>query len=269
MAYEGRTALITGASSGIGAAFARELAGRGMDLVLVARSRERLDSLAQELVGAHLRRVEVVPADLSQRGAAERIATEVAQLGLNVDFLVNNAGFGTYGRFETLSPERDRDEIMVNVLAPVSLAHAFIPSMLQRGGGYVINVGSTAAFQPLAWEAVYGASKAFVLSFSEALWAEYRGRGIHVLALCPGRTATPFFDAVGTTEGAVGVARRPEQVVATGLRALEQGRSHAVDGAANQLMALAPRFLPRTWYALIVCWLLRPGRGSLPFDRRA
>ena len=172
--YAGKTALITGASSGIGEAFARILAGCGMNLILVARSAEKLRALAQELSGQHGIRAEVVPADLCGEGAVQEVYQRTQALGVPVDLLVNNAGVGTYGGFDTLTLEREHEEIMLNVTALVDLTHAFLPAMAERKDGGVINVASIAAFQPLPYQAVYGASKAFVLSFSLALWAEYR-----------------------------------------------------------------------------------------------
>jgi len=260
--YKGKTALVTGASSGIGEAFARELAARGMDLVLVARSEDKLRTLAAELARGHGIRADVVAADLGREGAAERLHEEVKGRGMRVDMLVNNAGFGTHGPFETLSPDRDHAEVMLNVTAVVDLSHAFLPAMAERGDGAVINVGSTAGFQPLPYMAVYGATKAFVLSFSEALWAEYRGRGMRVLALCPGATETPFFGVVGAEEASVGRRRTPQQVVATGLRALERGRGSAIDGAFNYWLAQTPRLAPRGLTALIGKRLMRPRRES-------
>ncbi len=261
--YKGKTALVTGASSGIGEAFARELAARGMDLVLVARSEDKLRALAAELARGHGIRADVIAADLGREGAAERLYDEVGALGMRVDMLLNNAGFGTHGPFETLSPDRDHAEVMLNVSAVVDLSHAFLPAMVERGDGAVINVGSTAGFQPLPYMAVYGATKAFVLSFSEALWAEYRGRGVRVLALCPGATETPFFGVVGAEEASVGRRRAPQQVVATGLRALERGHGSAIDGAFNYWLAQTPRLAPRGLTALISKRLMRP-RRELP-----
>jgi len=267
--YKGKTALVTGASSGIGEAFARELAARGMDLVLVARSEDKLRALAAELARGHGIRADVIASDLGREGAAVRLYHEVEGLGMRVDMLLNNAGFGAYGPFETLSPDRDHAEVMLNVTAVVDLTHAFLPAMAERGDGAVINVGSTAGFQPLPYMAVYGATKAFVLSFSEALWAEYRGRGVRVLALCPGATETPFFGVVGAEEASVGRRRTPQQVVATGLRALERGRGSAIDGAFNYWLAQTPRLTPRGLTALIGKRLMRPRRelpvASAPF----
>jgi len=256
--YKGKTALITGASSGIGAEFARALAGRGMNVVLVARSEGRLTALAESLHARHGVRAEVVAADLSRAGAAAALHAETEKRSRQIDMLVNNAGFGTYGPFETLDAGRDHEEVALNVAAVVDLCHAYLPAMAQRGEGAVLNVASTAGFQPTPYMAVYGATKAFVLSFSEALWAEYRGRGVRVSALCPGPTTTPFFDVIGSEEGTVGVRRTAAQAVATGLRAVEAGRPSAVDGLANTLLAQGPRFTPRAVMALLSRQTLRP-----------
>jgi len=191
--YAGKTALITGASSGIGEAFAQILAARGMNLVLVARSAEKLRALAQALSEQHGIRADVVPADLCREGAVQEVYRRTQTLGVAVDLLVNNAGFGTYGGFDTLAQEREHGEIMLNVTALVDLTHAFVPAMVERKAGGVINVASMAAFQPMPYQAVYGSAKAFVLSFSLALWAEYRKRGVRVVALCPEGRPRPIF----------------------------------------------------------------------------
>src|SRR5579883_589429 len=242
--YQGKTALITGASSGIGSTFAYALAERKMNVVLVARSEERLRALATELEQKHGIVATVIAADLGQEYAARSLQQEVERRGIVVDLLVNNAGFANNGFFESITLERDHQQVMVDVATVVDMAHAFIPAMLKRGEGAVINVASTAAFQPLPYMAVYGASKAFVLSFSQALSEEYRARGLRVLALCPGPTDTPFFDIAGES-ASFGRKRRPEQVVVTGLRALERGRSVVVDGFTNALLAQLARFSPR------------------------
>jgi short-subunit dehydrogenase len=255
--YDRKTAVITGASSGIGEAFARELARRGMHLVLVARSSERLHAVAAELLEDHVSNYDVIAEDLTLEGAASRIQSQVEERGLQVHLLINNAGFGTHGRFEILDPERDHQQVMLDVATVVDLAHAVVPGMVARGAGAIVNVASTAAFQPLPYMPVYSASKAFVLSFSEALAGELRGRGVRVLALCPGATETAFFDVAG--QGiSVGGRRTPEQVVSTGLRALEMGQTVVVDGTINALVAQAPPFLPRGLVTWIAGQALRP-----------
>jgi uncharacterized protein len=246
--YQGRTALITGASSGIGRAFAGTLAERGMSVILVARKLEALQFLAGEITEQHGVRAEYIAADLSQPSAVARVANEVSQRGLSVDLLINNAGFLTHGHFEKISPTREHDEIAVNISAMVDLTHAFLPGMLDRREGGVINVASIAGFQPIPFMAVYAASKAFVISFSVALWEECRDRNVRVVTLCPGTTDTPFFDTAGAPEAALGKKRSAQQVVRTALRGLEQGRSLVVDGKVNGLLSHGPRFIPR-WLA--------------------
>ena len=255
--YQGKTALITGASSGIGYACAHALATRRMNVILIARSEARLQALANELSQQYSIRAEFIALDLSQENAALSLQQEVERRGLVVDMLINNAGFATNGFFESISLERDHQQVMVDVATVVDMAHAFVPSMVARGEGAIINTASTAAFQPLPHMAVYGASKAFVLSFSQALSEEYRGRGLRVLALCPGATETPFFDVAGDA-ASVGKRRTAEQVVATGLRALEQGSSVVVDGWSNALVAFLPRLLPRWLVARIAGQSVRP-----------
>ncbi|MEV7010480.1 SDR family oxidoreductase [Streptosporangium sp. NPDC051022] len=246
------TALVTGASSGIGLEFARQLAARGHALVLVARSVGRMESLAGELREAYGVRVEVVGQDLAAPDAASRVAGEVAARGMTVDLLVNNAGFGTAGRFEEIPAERERDELMVNVVSLVGLTHAFVPGMIARGGGAVVNVGSVAGFHISPYFATYAASKTFVLNFSLALWSEFRGRGVKVLAVTPGPVETAFFDVIGTREAAIGARMNtPERMVRSALRALDRDRGYVVPGAGNFGMAhLMPR-RPRKLIALI------------------
>lgn len=260
--YTGKTALITGASSGIGEVFARALAGRGMNLLLVARSEDKLNALAGELGRQHGIRAEVIAADLSDTTSPEHIYAETQKRGLNVDLLVNNAGFATHGAFEATSGERQHEEIMVNVTALVDLTHLFLSAMLARGDGGVINVASTAGFLPLPYMAVYGATKAFVLSFSEALWGEYQHRGVRVLALCPGATDTAFFEVVGTNQASVGRRASPQAVVEAGLRAFEQGRLNTIPGAMNVVTANLPRILPRRSIVGIIANMYRPKKAA-------
>jgi short-subunit dehydrogenase len=238
-------ALITGASAGIGVEFARRLAARGYDLVLVARRRDRLDALAREIVAAHPRvRVDVIAQDLLEPSAIERIATELAAANVAVDLLVNNAGFGAHGAFAQSDPASGANQIALNVAALVALSRAFVSGMVARGRGGIINVASTAAFQPLPQMAVYGATKAFVLSFSEALHEEVRRSGVRVLALCPGATDTEFFGIAGES-AAVGTKRDVRDVVETGLRAFASKRAVAIDGLLNAALATGVRFMPR------------------------
>lgn len=254
-AYRDQWALVTGASSGIGEAFARALAARGMHLLLTARRRERLQALADELAARHGVETRALPADLAAAAGVEALIADVGAAQVPVHLLVNNAGFGSYGRFETLPPEREQAQVQVNCASLVRLAHAFLPAMQQRGAGAVVNLASTAAFQPTPGMAVYGATKAFVLHFSEALWAENRARGVRVLALCPGGTRTEFFAALNdpSMQHHLPQARMmsAERVVAQALRALERGRSYKVNGALNYLGAVSTRLGPRALVARV------------------
>ncbi len=257
--YTGKTALITGASSGIGAAFATRLAAAGTHLILVARSEEKLRALASQLASLHAIRAEVIVADLSRIGAAHTVFEETQQRGLTVDILINNAGFGTYGQFETLDAEREQQEILLNVATLVDLTHHFLPVMVARRQGAIINVASRAAFQPCPYMAVYGASKAFVLSFSEALWGEYRTKGVRVLAVCPGETATEFFHVVGNGyDTPLGNVETPEKVVRVALRALGQGRPSVISGRQNALTANLSRFVPRGLVVRMMAQVSKP-----------
>jgi uncharacterized protein len=246
-----KTALITGASSGIGAVFAEALASAGSDVVLVARSTDKLQALAAQLVERHARQVHVIPLDLAQAGAGATLSAAVAALGLKVDLLINNAGFGTTGPFEEQDAAREAEEVRLNAGAVVELAHAFLPGMLARGRGGIINVASVAAFQPMPYFAVYAATKAFVYAFSDALWAECRGRGVHVMAVCPGPVDTPFFENVGSqhrlreTVPKAAMAT-PEFVVRCALEGLHARRRLVIPGGLNKTSAALTALLPRS-----------------------
>ena len=252
-------AVVTGASSGLGALFAEKLAQRGLPVVLAGRDEARLAEVRQRVQRlAPGIEVELVVGDLGARGGVEALVGVLD--GRVIDVLVNNAGFGTYGRLEEVDPERDRDLIAVNVDALVRLTHAVLPAMLARGRGRILNVASTIAFQPAPYQATYGASKAFVLSFSQALWAETRGTGVTVTALAPGPTRTGFVDALDAdvSQTIYGRLAAPEPVVAAGLRALDRGRPVVVPGLRNRLMATASRLSPGWVGALISGRMLRP-----------
>lgn len=262
------TALVTGASSGIGAAFAEAYARRGARLVLAGPTEAKLKPVADDLRARYRVEVHVVVVDLAVEQGPDRLAAAVAELGLDVDVLVNNAGFGTRGPYHELSAERDHREVMLNVVAVERLAHLFAPGMVARGGGTIINVASTSAFQAVPYMAVYGATKAFVLSFSIGLWAEYRGRGLRVLALCPGPTDTGFFDVVGARMSAGGRLRTTDEVVATAFRALDRGQAYVIDGRLNYLTSNASRILPRGAVARVTALVLRPRRSGRWFRAR-
>jgi uncharacterized protein len=258
--YSGRTALITGASSGIGESFGQELAARGMNVILVARSEDKLRLLAQELSQKYKIQVEVIAADLSQERGVILVQEAVRQNGLAVDLLINNAGSINYAPFEQIEPVKDHQQVMLNVAATVDLTHAFVPQMLARQTGAIINVASTSAFYPTPYMAVYAATKAFVLSFSEALWVEYRDRGLRILALCPGPTKTSL---LATSLIKPEQAALPRQVVLAGLRALEQGRSYFIPGVKNNLQSrLLPRVMPRPLVARLIGKITRSGLNT-------
>lgn len=242
-----RTALVTGASSGIGAALATALAARGANVVLVARREDRLIHLAERLQSDFGVTAHVISRDLVKDGAAADLADEVAGLGLTIDVLVNNAGFGTHSSFVDEDAARVSDEIALNVTVLVELTRALLPGMVERGFGAVVNVASTAAFQPLPQMAVYGATKAFVLSFTEALWGELEGSGVWALTLCPGATETEFFAAGPGEQASVGPRQSVDDVVAACMKALDKPSPPptVVSGLLNAALAKAPRFLSR------------------------
>ncbi len=240
----GSTALITGASSGIGAEFAAQLARRNCDLLLVARREDRLRELADRLTAEHGVRVQVLAADLADASALRSLLTRLD--GTDVDVLINNAGFATHGAFAEQDRQRQLDEVAVNVTAVVALTRALLPGMIWRDRGVVVNVASTAAFQPIPFMAVYGATKAFVLSFTEGLWGETEKTGVDVLALCPGATETEFFDVAGES-ASVGARQTPAAVVATALTAIDRKRTppSVVSGVGNRWSTRVPRLLSR------------------------
>jgi hypothetical protein len=247
-----KTALITGASSGIGAAFARELAARKTDLVLVARSEDKLQQLAKQLQEQFQVRSEILVQDLTAPGATQSVCDAISEKGLTIDLLINNAGFGDYGAFVDRDLQRQVEMIQLNITALVELTYRFLPSMKQRGSGGIINVASIAGFQPLPYLSVYAATKAFVLNFSESLWAENKDTGVRILALCPGATESNFFKVAefpSSFAGKNGNRYTPaEEVVRDALKALEQNQPNIVTGGVgNKLMVNISRFFPRDW----------------------
>lgn len=258
--YQDRWAVVTGASSGLGRGIAARLADRGMALVLTGRNDARLHETADRIRHTAPRvKIETVATDLSTRSGVAALLDRVGDRPIEV--LVNNAGFGSYGPFAEADPEREADEVAVDVSAVIALARAFLPGMLARGSGGILNVASAIAFQPAPYQAVYGASKAFVLSFSEALWAESRAAGVAVTALCPGPTRTGFVDALGADVGHTAIYSRlaePEPVIEAGLRALDNGRAVVIPGVRNKVIAASGRFMPREWLTRVSARLLRP-----------
>ena len=238
--------LITGASSGIGEVFARKLAARGRNVLLVARSEEKLVTLCNELGRSNSIRAQYVALDLSKPDSPARLFEETRKRGISVDMLINNAGFGSMGEFSKLDLARELNMIDLNVKSLVDLTYRFLPPMLQRKQGAIINVASTAAFQPVPFMATYAATKAFVVSFSEALWEENRQHGIQVMALCPGVTDTNFFEAARGYKPPARVSQSPEEVVDTALRGLSHRRGHIISGWTNFLMTQSERLAPRS-----------------------
>jgi short-subunit dehydrogenase len=239
-------ALVTGASSGIGAAFARALAARGDDLVVVARDETRLEELAETLEKEHGTAVEVLAADLISKKGTAVVEARLESAEPAIDLLVNNAGMATYGKFAELPREAEAREIRLNVLAVMQLSHAALPAMVERGRGGIINVSSTASYQPTPFNATYGGSKAFVTSFSQALHEELRGTGVNVMVLCPGFTRTEFQERAGFDSGSVPsfVWQQPEPVVEAALRAFGHGRAVCIPGALNQAGAVFSSVMP-------------------------
>ena len=240
------TTLITGASSGIGEAFARALAGRGHNLLLVARSEEKLSQLCSELSGASSIDCQYAGLDLSKPESPAKLFDETKTRGLEIDLLINNAGFGSMGEFATQDLAHELNMIDLNVRSLVEMSYRFLRPMRERKSGAIINVASTAGFQPVPYMATYAATKAFVLSFSEALWEENRPYGIEVMALCPGVTQTGFFDAAHIQKPPARTVETPEQVVETALRGLKRRKSSIISGAPNKLMVVTERLMPRS-----------------------
>lgn len=240
-----RLAAVTGASAGIGDAFARALAAEGWDLLLVARRRRRLEKLADELRNEHDARVEILPADLTRLARVRAVETALED-SKRLELLVNNAGMGDFRVFHESDREREDAEIRLNVLAAVRLAHAALPGMVRRGRGTIINVSSTAGFAPCPRFATYGGTKAFLNSFTEALHEELRGTGVRVQALCPGMTHTEIFEAAKVDTSALPELfwMQPEDVVTESLAALARGDVVCVPGLANRALSTLTRALP-------------------------
>lgn len=256
------TTLITGASSGIGEAFARRLAALGRNVLLVARSEDKLVTLCNELGRNHPVRAQYVLLDLSQPDSAARLFAEAETRGLEIDMLVNNAGFGSMGEFLKLDLPRELNMIDLNVKSLVELTHRFLAPMRARKRGTIINVASTAAFQPVPFMATYAATKAFVLSFSEAVGEENRPYGIEVLALCPGVTDTNFFEAARGHRPPARTAQTADEVVDTALKALGRGKGHIISGLSNFVMVEAQRVVPRSAVVRVAGKMMRKSFGE-------
>lgn len=251
------TTLITGASSGIGAAFARKLAARGRNVFLVARSEDKLIALCNELGRLTSIRAQYLALDLRHPDAGAQLFEETKKRELEIDMLINNAGFGSMGDFVKLDLNHELEMIQLNISALVDLTQRFLGPMRDRNRGTIINVASTAGFQAVPYMATYAATKAFVLSFSEALWEENRAHGVHVMALCPGVTETNFFEAAGIDRPPMRTIQTPEEVVETALRALPREKPTVISGWTNLLTVEAERFFPRSFVTKVAGKALR------------
>jgi uncharacterized protein len=244
--WRGRTALVTGASSGIGRALAFDLAEGGCHLVLTARRRERLEEVQRQLLPFKVR-VEIVPADLAVAGAATRLASDLQRAGLHVDLLVNNAGIGIAGAFAATPWERDHQMVQLNIVAVLELTKRLLPAMLERRSGHIIFIGSVAGYMPVPLLAHYAATKAFVRSFAEALAHETRGSGVHVTLVSPGTTATEWFETAGfrkPVRGAGPMVATAQDVADAALRAAAHAERAVVPGLGNWLTAMTGKVLP-------------------------
>ena len=257
-----RYAVITGASSGIGAEFARQLAARGLHLVLAARREERLRELADDLKERHGTRCELVVGDLLDPGEPERLFAFTQQRQLDVALLINNAGFGQVATLEETDLATTMGIVQVNIASLTELMYRFLDPMLARDEGMILNIASVAAFQPIPFMPVYAASKAYVLHLTEGVWAETRDTGVHVGALCPGTTRTEFFDQAGSPGWAEKhMSQSVSQVVRTGLKVLEKRKPYIVSGAANKLLMAASKFAPRRGRVLEMRRIFKPRKG--------
>ncbi len=262
-------ALVTGASSGLGEEFARRLAARGWSLILVARSQDRLQRLRDELSAAHPAiDVRSISLDLSAPGAPLELFRTTQAAGLEVDLLINNAGFGAFGEFSATDRERLRQMLDLNIAALVELSHLYLEPMYRhspprRSAGGIINIASVAGFMPLPYSAVYAATKAFVVSFSHSLHEETRQRGVRVMVVNPGSTATNFFEVAGKSPFSHPARMQTAaQVVGESLKAFDRGRSSVTTGSSNRVAVLATRFVPRRWIASIVGIVVRRTRSA-------
>lgn len=246
MAY----ALVTGASSGIGECFAQQLAARRHDLVLVARSADKLKALAEDLAKAHGIKAEPIAVDLIGPDAAPRLIKMLQERNIEIDLLINNAGFGAQGKFWTIPFERQAQILQLNIKVLLQLTYLLLPPMLEKRRGAIINVSSTASFQPLPYTSVYAATKAFVTSFSTGLAEELRPYGIKVVTLCPGTTQTNFFTAGQYAPLRMrGGFQAPEKVAEAGLKQLDRGSGLVLSRNLDKLLMFVQRFLPRSWVA--------------------
>jgi uncharacterized protein len=258
--WQGKWALVTGASAGIGKALADELATNGTNLILTARRRDRLDELARQLATTHKIRTEVVVADLTDPAAPPEIFAFTQGKGIAVELLINNAGFGAYGEITTVETRRLLDMVDVNCGAVVHLTRLYLPEMIKRRSGDVLIVASTASFQAVPYISTYAATKAFDLLFAEGLAEEMKPYGIRVCALCPGSTESEFHEVAGQTNIAPAGRNREtaEKVARTGLQALAAGKSYVISGTGNYWGAQTQRLVPRRLVTRVAARMFRP-----------
>ncbi len=255
--WRGKWALITGASAGIGVAFAKELAFGGTNLVLTARRKDRLEELARSLAANYKINTQVIAADLADSNAPEKIFAFTKEKGIEIDLLINNAGFGQYGEFPSVEKQRLLAMVQVNCSAVVHLTRLYLPEMIARRRGYVLILASTASFQAVPYISTYAATKAFDLLFAEGLAEEMKPYGIRVCALCPGSTESEFH-AVSGQEKFIRNAETAEKVAHTGLKALAAGKSYVISGLGNYLGAHGERLVPRRFVTKIAAGMFKP-----------
>lgn len=256
--WAGKWALVTGASAGIGEAIAEQLAAAGVYLVVTARRADRLSALTSKLSSQHGARVEVFPLDLTQPGAAREIHRFTAGKGIDVDLLVNNAGFGAFGLIQDISEDRLLEMVQVNCSAVVQLTRLYVPGMIKRRRGDILIVASTAAFQAVPFISAYAATKAFDLIFAEGIAEELRPFGVRVCALCPGSTSTEFQQVAQQPDRAFRFAETAEKVARVGLEGLARGESWVISGTRNRWMVAAERLAPRSFVVRMAARMMRP-----------
>jgi short-subunit dehydrogenase len=260
--WRGKWAVVTGASAGIGKALAAELAVCGANLVLVARRKDRLAELAAELTASHGIKAEICAVDLAESSGPAEVFKFTQGKGIEVELLVNNAGFGAYGEFQTVPLDRQLEMVQVNVAAVVQLTHLYLQGMVARRSGYVLVVASTAAFQGVPYISSYGATKGFDLLFAEALAEEMGPHGVRVCALCPGSTTSEFFDVAGQPTRILRKRETAEKVARTGLKALAHGKHYVISGWMNYLSTHFQRVVSRRFVTRVTARMFRPKPGE-------
>lgn len=263
-----KATLITGASGGIGEAFARRLAAEKHNLVLVARSEDKLRQICDELSAKHGITANFVALDLTKVDADRKLFAETEKNGVEVDFLINNAGFGSMGYFAEEDRERELEMIALNISTLVGLTHLYLQKMCERGRGTIINVSSTASFQPIPFMATYAATKAFVSSFTEAIAEEYKPFGITISAVCPGPTDTNFFAEANAQPLKAKGMETPEQVVEVALAAVGSGRAKAISGLTNKIGAFFGSLVPNFIVTKVVAGVLRSKMDSKKLQKK-